>query len=142
VAENKFEQLFSGDAFRKALEHARAESRPVNHAPPLQKRRWVVGFGPVTLQPGERRRIDAQLKCRFEAEKIVSQNAGVHLLALYFGKTEVLGLNGDSIDLGRTEIALASAPVCDPALSIELELVNRCNTERAVCLSIIGSALL
>jgi len=109
-----------------------------------KERVWRLGFGPIALNPGEKRIVDAQPKCYFRGEKILSlkENADVHLLAIYVGRTEILNLGGDSIELSREEIAIGSDKWCDPSLPIEVEIVNRGREPKKVLFDIMGTARL
>lgn len=108
-----------------------------------QKRPWAIGFGPIELAPGQTRRVDTQPKCTFFGEGIVSanDNAGIHLLAIYVGQKEILGLNGDSIDLGREEILIEECALTNPALPMEVELVNRTAETKKVYFDIVGNTI-
>lgn len=112
----------------------------------MTERPWELGFGPIMIQPGEIKKVDVQPKCRFTGEKIRSAtecNTDVHLLGLYVGPTEILKLNGDSIDLGSKETTLIeSKHETHPAFTMEVEIANRGKTERKVYLDILGQAVL
>lgn len=109
----------------------------------LKERPWDLGFGPVDLQPGEKKRINVQPKCHFRAEKILSHegNNGIRLLAVYIGKDEVLNLNDGSIDLGRAKVDLKTG-WSNPALPIEIDIVNSTKVAMTVDFNIYGQARL
>lgn len=109
-------------------------------------RPWTMGFGPVLFKAGETRRIDTQPKCYFRAEKILAHYdtlTDVHLLGLYVGREEILKLDGDSIDLGaKKETAVETKQWSQPALPIEVEIVNRSSEDRMIALDIVGTTRL
>jgi hypothetical protein len=109
-----------------------------------KQRSWELGLGPVQLKPGEKRLIDVQPKLLFRAEKIMSgdHNADLHLSKLFVGKEETLKLNGDTINLARTEIELESQLWSQPEYPISVEIENRGKNERTVWLGIFGQARL
>ncbi len=107
-------------------------------------RAWTIGFGPVLFKAGETRRIDTQPKCHFRVERIITPPdfTDIHLLGLCVGREEILKLGGDAISLNEQKSIRVEPYWCEPALPIEVEIVNRSKQDQMIYFSIFGVARL
>jgi hypothetical protein len=111
-----------------------------------KNRTWSLDFGPVTLAPGETRKIDVQPKCLFRGEKISAAASGddVRLLNIFVGREEQLKLNGDGLDFARLrDMALPDGfREARAAFTIEVEVQNRSREPRIVDMLMTGQAVM
>jgi hypothetical protein len=106
-----------------------------------QERTWDIPFFCRELEPNKAEKMDTQPKCLFRVEKIVAaSNEDLHLLGLYVGNKEILGLNGDSIPLNGKTIVVDKDVWSDPAFTVKLEVINRGKTARMVDVVMYGTA--
>lgn len=145
----ELQRQFASPAFKEFRDKKKALSQPIA-AVRSKSRNWQVGFGPVTIAPGQTVAMSSRSSCLFRGEKIIftGDSDGVFITNMFVGNKSQFPALGRPIAAGAflpAAMTLASGillDTCERSMDIVFSVENRSSDPRTVCLTLFGKAVL